>query len=1298
MAGRLVKARRILGRVLLLTALLLSVGLAVDLPGVRGLVDRRLEDLAMVVTGEPVRIDDVRIHLWPPALTVEGLVMGEPGGARIQADRVYLQPGLRGRQPVLAVLALERPRVRLVLDEEGLRGFTALRQGEATLAEFPWDELSVSSGYLEIELASLDASIQLEGLEVRPDVQPGRADLKMGAVAVRHRSTWQRSQPTRVLGAVLGPYDVVLPRVDLDFELVDVWGRIEKDLDGKGLADVQLDLDLDALAALLPGPMVPSGRVRVDLEVDGPSAEGSVLTEFALVDLDNGDRYDFEQAAGVVDLGPSGVVLQPLRWQWAEGELLIDGFVGWDGQVEALRVQGEGLDFARVMARTAVTEGAWVDFDADLEVQLDGTLVPLSLDGPFAVAATGLRTGAEPMEARGAEPLIALRSGSLEGSLHLVSDGITLRGDRTALGRTRGQVEAFIGFTPTGPLALSADVALDLRDLAPLSQVALAGRGRVMGELTGPFDQLQVSAEAWLRDLRLFDAPLGDSVHIGHVHVDLGAEAPVVALDGLSSTLGSTTLRGEAGLIFDTDFGVAVDLLVDHGGIADLIAPFASLPGLDGVVSGALSLSGPPDALDGQVDLMFHDVDLFGETFASGEGHGRLEAGEFLLDDALLRRAAGSGELRGQGTVAQGGALDLQVQGRGLALAEFDHLAGRADLVGGTVGLEVQVDGVLDDWRPRGRVWVGEATVLDEPVQDSQVQFETEEGLLVFSGDLVGRTVWGRGTVELEAPHALHLDGGLADLPLHLLAPRPVDGRALVALASGGLVLDGTLLDGDLYGELVLDQVRAAWGAQEVTNPAPWTVEWIDRGVRIPPVRLSGGATWLEAQGSWDSLAGWTLEGGGQLDLAWLGAVVPQVTRAAGTAQVGFHQDTDGAKLETSGTLSILQAAWFPHPFEDLTFSARGTQDHYEVRTVEGLVGGGTLVGAGGLEAAGWVPTRYDLAATLDEGRVQLVDDLPPITGDAALRLTGPPGGLLLSGDVTVTDMRFVERIDWESWLIEPGGELLVELEAPITAAPLFAYDLGVQADGTVLVRNNVGEGVLDADLHVLGDTNRVGMTGWVRMRPGGILSLQNRLFEVERAELRYADPWSFDPELDVALATRIPSGDTDYDITYRVGGLYSDWTTAASSEPSLPMADINALLLFGMTREQVERAGGINTALLIEGLDLATGVRQGRAEARLTTGRLDVLPDRIDLVTGMSPRGDAMSSDWRLLAQKELGDWTLTGDVNLADWDQRYWAIERDLAGAIYLTLYRASLEEESGLPVEGAWGADLVWRWELQ
>ena len=70
----------------------------------------------------------------------------------------------------------------------------------------------------------------------------------------------------------------------------------------------------------------------------------------------------------------------------------------------------------------------------------------------------------------------------------------------------------------------------------------------------------------------------------------------------------------------------------------------------------------------------------------------------------------------------------------------------------------------------------------------------------------------------------------------------------------------------------------------------------------------------------------------------------------------------------------------------------------------------------GFVDAEKWVPTRYELKAQVDGARVDLVEDLPPMVGDASLTLSGPVDELLLSGEVTVEDMLFAERIDWEQW------------------------------------------------------------------------------------------------------------------------------------------------------------------------------------------------------------------------------------------------------------------------------------------
>jgi autotransporter translocation and assembly factor TamB len=358
------------------------------------------------------------------------------------------------------------------------------------------------------------------------------------------------------------------------------------------------------------------------------------------------------------------------------------------------------------------------------------------------------------------------------------------------------------------------------------------------------------------------------------------------------------------------------------------------------------------------------------------------------------------------------------------------------------------------------------------------------------------------------------------------------------------------------------------------------------------------------------------------------------------------------------------------------------------------------VVVTGVIDAHRWSPTRYDLSATVQDARVDLVDELPPMVGDAALSLTGPADDLLLSGEVQIEDMLFADRIDWEQWTVDWRERHLDDLvDQPSARDPLFALDVAVTADGTARVRNNVGDGRLEADLRVVGDDTRIGMVGEVRMQEGGRAFLHEREFDVTRGELRYVDPYSYDPLVDFVLETDVRATDRTYHITYPITGPFSDLSTNPSSDPQLPQVDINALLLFGVTTEDLERTGGAGAALALEGAGLLFAGETSRALDRFGPDALDVFQyTRVDLVTGVSQRGALNSTEWRLLVEQNLAepvDVTLVGEFSL---DDSYLAAERELYDNLYLNVYWSSEQRERSLDIGGAYGADFKVRWESE
>jgi hypothetical protein len=258
-------------------------------------------------------------------------------------------------------------------------------------------------------------------------------------------------------------------------------------------------------------------------------------------------------------------------------------------------------------------------------------------------------------------------------------------------------------------------------------------------------------------------------------------------------------------------------------------------------------------------------------------------------------------------------------------------------------------------------------------------------------------------------------------------------------------------------------------------------------------------------------------------------------------------------------------------------------------------------------------------------------------------------------------------------------------------------FDLNIQIDAprTIRLGNNVAEGVASGTFTVIGDTNRPGLLGQVRIEEGNVF-LEDRAFEVRRGVVEFDDPWSWDPALDFSLFTRVRHSDRDYGIEYRVFDRFSDWNTSVRSDPALPQSDVNALLWFGVTTGELEEIG-LPQAIVQSVADLLLNDLLANTGAKDLRGQLFVF-DRLELVTGVTPRGD-FSPDPRLALTKRidaLDGLTLRGEINLLRPSDQYYRLEKQLSRTWTLSGWYATLQRERVLDIGGAYGVDLSARWE--
>jgi hypothetical protein len=1258
---------------------------------------RAIEAGASVATGEDVRIGRLSVTYLPLVARVEGLVVSHPETRQVivATPAIAATVGLDGWVPGLLLLEIDRPRVALHVDEDGLREFRRLQGGRGELpSRFPWRDLRITDGSFVLDTPG--AHVEVDGIEWDPR-DDGAARLGIATLLVQADGVERRARAIAMPGVHATPRGVEIPSVRVDFGdlVIDgslaaaetrLAGELSVHVDPKGWtfdpAEPRFFLDgaVDADVSLSGTPAAPVADVEL-------ATRALVLHDFD----DEGTTVEriFGDARGHVHVEGDTVRVDPLAVDWGEGAISVQAEIALSTLAAKADVLAEDVSLAAFLRDCGASPAPWIDFRGDVETHVTGTLDPFRFQGPAKVTLGDLVVRAGPHDGND-ELMLEVSRGIVHADLDLDLEHIVIDGHDVRFGSaTRGRARASIGFGSNGPLSVDVDMdRVDLEQVQPLSGAGLGGVASVRGWLGGGFDSLSAEATVAGQDLVVLQYAIADRFTTKLKSPDLGS----LRFSEIAASLGQSDWRGQVELIFDPA-GMRLDtqVFVPAARVVDFTSIFVDLPWIDGAVDGTVSVAGPLDALDGHAQLRLADVALAGEQFPEGRAVAWMDGGRFTLEELSLRR--GGASVLARGSIADAWAMDIEVLADGLRIEELDALRGSDLGLSGDLSADVLVGGTLFDWRPRGRVVARDARLGDFRLADSRATFDTDaDGWLRFRSALLGDAAGVEGRVLLARPGPYDLHATLRDFPLHAAWPVAADGQPLLAVVGGTVDVAGELggSAGGLDLDARLDDVRIAWDRHELRGAAPWSIALHQGAVQVAAARLSGGDTALDIEASTGGDGRVLVRAEGKVDLDLARAVAPGVLSAGGTGRVGvdIERPPGGpARAHVAATVrgASLRTEYFPASFTELRADIDATSDAYVLRDVSAVVGGGRFRGEGSIAAVRWRPQRYDLRGKLTDGRVQYLADLPPMSGNADLRFDGPVGSLLLAGTVQVSDMVFRDRVDWEANVLSLRQRHLTD-SASKARGNYFNFDLRVVADGTMHLRNNLADADGGADLRIVGDTARPGMTGTVALAPGGHAYLQDRDFDVTRAELRFIDPYTFDPDLDILLETDVRGHDQDVHVLYAVTGPFSNWRTETSSVPSMAQADINALLLFGMTREEFERYGGVGAALGASAADLL-GAQLVGDEGRLL--------DRWTLVSGVNERGSTTSStDLRLVVEKEWADFRFTGETNFAA--DHYVAVERQLTTGLFAGTYFATQQEGRALDAVGAIGAELKYRWE--
>ncbi len=1080
--------------------------------------------------------------------------------------------------------------------------------------------------------------------------------------------------------------------------------------------DAQADIDLSVIHDAWPKLPELQGAANLRVGVQGKGLRPEVdfdLTAGGVEVLVHGPKKELLFKLG--DLSLRGYYLEDLlkitrsSLVWAGGRIGVDAALTLrkDLPFDAT-LQVAGLDLARVLDGVTVP-GSWVQMIMDGTITVAGSVADPDrgfwADGRGDIACTNLVVRDRAWDVAGpfTEMLLVPRS-RVNTRITVDGVGVHLVGGRIT-GPNGSDLKVDTDFIFARPLKLRVKVAgtrFDARDLnTTVAGLHVEGHGGVEVLVQGPTNDLDISGALELEDFVFLQWPFGSVQGDVHWHVREDLE-----FSRLRGQRGNSAFESEVRVQFADAFrgGTRERLEVDivavipegHAQAEDLLPIFfGSAVDLRGPAWGRAHLHGPPSRLNGDGVVHAERPEYLWERFRSLDMAVQMKDGDLYITEGWARKESGLA-LFARGSIGRDGEVDVAFHLPEMGAEELAPVIDAGWPLTGRVSGVAILSGDLKNTWVDGRLRLRNGAWGAERLGDTDVTVRVQDHVATAEGTLLAGALRLGAEMTLEGiwPYSFGIRT-VKDVSLDPWLPQTILGRSapVTAWLAGSLSGVGTLRDQWHTLRLELPTFALVRGNHQVRATAadPIVITFQGGALRFEEVHLTSpdGATdlgvegWLRPSGPLD------VDVAGVLDIAFIDLAADVFDRAEARSltieQLSLRGTTQSLDMEGVAELNdaLLKTIYFPHAIE-LERARVSLRDRVvKVEELEGRLGGGTLEHAAGstirLDRSGYRPRQYDLHVECVDCTVRYPSFLPPSRGTASLWVRGvAPDGLTLGGRVHIDEMVLRDTMNWQRSVLT-FREKATENVAVAEHAPLFDFDLMIDSEpGMARIFNNLGDIRGTArGLHVGGDTNQVLITGLVELN-AGTFRYKGQDFQLEPGSAEFREGTEWFPWLEVTMFSDVATRDEDYRITLNATGRLDNPSLTSTSEPYLSEADINSLLLFGLTQEELERAelADLGAAALGAAAGTYTETAAASFGQSVTGGGRNLLPDRVEIVPVYTDTTGS-TTFWAVVTKEFIPD-RLTVEAGLGlGAQQAFWAV-------------RAKLRLLRNFYIEGSWVND--------
>lgn len=601
-------------------------------------------------------------------------------------------------------------------------------------------------------------------------------------------------------------------------------------------------------------------------------------------------------------------------------------------------------------------------------------------------------------------------------------------------------------------------------------------------------------------------------------------------------------------------------------------------------LSGDINVSGLMNAMTGSANLRFGAGRIGNEPFESITANATFAGSKINIENVDAHLNAGRVTAKGTyDTTTQ--AFDLQAQGTAIQLdrlrqfaknpATLPRMTGTADLTAHATGIftdfstyDINFNGTGHDVTINGRA-AGELSLVGT-TENKQLSVKFTTGLLGQPQVVTARV--DLGNERLPTTIETTLTG--ADLTPLFAALLPQANVKVTGHATGALRIAGDLVtenkEGEtgfslagLHGTANFTDLTVQIEDVQLSAVSPLLVQFQSNEIYFEKTQFTGPGTNVTFGGRVAIGPGGqqTATVDGSINLRVLNGLSPNIF-VSGAAEVhvaagGSYEDPrlSGTASIAGGSLAALVGTQNLQ-LSNVKGTVRFNADQAQIESLTGNLGGGRVNASGGMLLTGLNPFTFSLRG--DDVTVPYPEGFRS-TANADIEIRGTRREQFITGTVNLRRSEYTENIELADFINQRREAALTEGSAETPFAATAQLDLTVEGRDALVVRNNLGDLVGSVSLRISGPVEDPVVSGRISATRGTFVFRDQR-YEIARAFIDLPAQREADPILNIQGEAEIRG----YNVIVSLTGPLSQPNATVRSEPSLPQADVVALILTG--------------------------------------------------------------------------------------------------------------------------------------